>query len=74
MTEARQVALADLCFNMGLGVRGRVGLLSFTNTLSAMERGDWPSVVAGLQASDWARKVGPSRANPLERIFLTGVF
>jgi len=53
MSEDRQLVLADMCFNMGLGT-----LSKFVNTLAAMERGDYAAAAAGMMASKWARQVG----------------
>jgi lysozyme len=52
-TEARQLALADLCFNMGIG-----GLLKFKNTLAAWKSGDYVNAALGLRTSKWFEQVG----------------
>jgi len=49
----RQLALLDLCFNLGIE---RLSL--FKNTLSAWERGNYPAAAAGLVASKWFTQVG----------------
>lgn len=60
-SEIRQRVLMNLAFNMGVGPSpedptGK--LLTFKNTLAAMERGDTESVCEGLQSSKWATQVG----------------
>jgi lysozyme len=59
MTEARQRAVANMAFN--LGVRG---LLGFKNTLAAMKAGDYKAAAAGMLASKWASQT-KSRATRL---------
>lgn len=53
MSERRQQALANMCFNLGIQ-----RLLKFTNTLAAMEQGDYEAAAAGMKASAWFRQVG----------------
>lgn len=57
MSDKRQQVLANMCFNMGLGNSTR-GLLSFRNTLAAMQRGDYKAAARGMLDSAWARQVG----------------
>lgn len=71
LNAPRRLVLVELAFNMGLGNR-RQGLLSFINTLPAIERGDWPRVERGLRASKWYRDVKPRRAEPLIKQLVTG--
>lgn len=52
MTEARQRVLANMCFNLGIKK-----LLRFTNTLAAMERGDYTGAAEGMRKSLWAKQV-----------------
>lgn len=54
MDEARQLVLANMCFNMGIHV-----LSGFKNTLDAMQRGDYQTAAAGMKSSKWAEQVGP---------------
>jgi lysozyme len=56
MSENRQLVLASMCFNMGLGDSTR-GLLSFRNTLSAMEAGDYKRAADGIRNSAYAKQV-----------------
>lgn len=61
LSEARQLVLANMAFNMGVGpsTEDPTGkLLTFRNTLPAMQRGDTAAVVKGLESSDWAKQVG----------------
>ena len=56
MSENRQRVLANMAFNMGSK------LLSFTNTLAAMKRGDYEAAAEGMAQSKWAAQVGPRAA------------
>ena len=60
--EAIQRALANMAFNLGVP-----GLLSFRNTLGAMERGDYAAAAAGMRGSLWAHQV-KDRAERLARM------
>ena len=53
MSPNRRRVLANMCFNMGLGV-----LLTFKHTLANMERGNYTQAAAGMRASKWASQVG----------------
>jgi len=53
MTENRQRALANMCFNLGIN-----RLLGFKNTLLSMSQGDYAAAAAGMLASRWATQVG----------------
>jgi lysozyme len=53
MDEVRQRVLANMCFNMGIGT-----LLTFHNTLGAMQRGSYAVAAAGMLSSKWAQQVG----------------
>lgn len=57
MSDRRQQVLANMCFNMGIGNSTR-GLLSFRNTLAAMQAGDYKRAAQGMRDSAWARQVG----------------
>src|SRR5574340_138540 len=56
LSEPRQQAVADMCFNMGWP-----RLSGFHNMLAALQRGDWASAAAEALDSEWAKEVG-SRA------------
>jgi len=61
MSEARQRAIANMAFNLGVGPspeQPEGKLLTFKNTLAAMERGDYEAAANGMSASAWARQVG----------------
>lgn len=66
LVPARQAVLFDMAFNMGLGVRGKAGLLSFGNTLALIEAGDYAQASRNMLQSKWARQVG-NRAVKLAR-------
>ena len=53
MDENRQLVIADMCFNMGIGT-----LLQFKNTLSAMQEGRYADAANGMMDSKWATQVG----------------
>ncbi len=54
MDENRQLVIADMCFNMGIG-----SLLGFKNTLAAMKEGRYADAADGMLASKWSTQVGP---------------
>lgn len=68
MTEARQVVLANMCFNLGIA-----RLLGFKNTLLYMQAGRYDAAAAGMLDSVWAKQVG-ARAVRLAAIMRTGEF
>ncbi len=53
LSSPRQMALIDMCFNLGLP-----GFLSFKKMLAALERGDYQQAAAEMLDSGWARQVG----------------
>lgn len=63
---ARQRVLANMAFNLGID-----GLLSFKNTLSAIQRGYYEQAANGMLASKWSRQVG-ARATRLAAMMVTG--
>lgn len=74
MSEQRQRALANMGFNMGVGPSAEQPtgkLLTFKNTLAAMARGDYEAAANGMEASVWAKQVGP-RADRLIKIMREG--
>lgn len=62
----RQTVVAEMCFNLGIG-----GLLTFRNTLTAMETGRYADAAEGMLKSKWAGQVG-QRAVRLARVMMTG--
>ncbi|MCM2546226.1 glycoside hydrolase family protein [Burkholderia glumae] len=67
MDEVRQRVIANMCFNLGIGT-----LLTFKNTLAAMQRGSYSVAAAGMLNSKWATQVG-ARATRLASAMETGV-
>lgn len=66
--EVRQVALADIAYNIGLG-----GLLHWVNFLSYIGKKDYPLAVTEVRSNTlWTSQVGPARAGRLETMLLTG--
>jgi lysozyme len=57
LDEARQNALVNMCFNLGIN-----GLLGFTNSMALLERGEYEKAAANLAMSKWAKQVGPRAA------------
>lgn len=72
LDRIRQMVLEDMCFNMGLG-NAQHGLLSFPNTLSLIELGNYPAAAAAMLQSHWAAQVG-NRAVELSEMMRTGEF
>lgn len=71
LTPVRQRVILELAYNMGVGNRIK-GLLSFYNTLPAIQRGDYETAAAGLLRSKWAKDVGPNRAARLTSALIKG--
>jgi lysozyme len=67
MNDARQNVLANMCF-MGIGT-----LLTFKNTLAAMQDSRYGDAADGMLASKWAKQVG-QRADRLAKIMREGHF
>lgn len=67
LDDARQGALAELCFQLGLD-----GLLNFRRMLDALRTGDYATAAAELLASKYATQV-PDRAHRLAAVFATGM-
>ena len=66
MTEARQLALANMAFNLGI-----TKLLRFANTLAFMRSGDYGSAANAMLDSLWSKQVG-KRAVRIAKIIRTG--
>lgn len=62
----RQRVLANMAFNMGVN-----GLLTFKNTLSAIQSGNYVQASSGMLASKWASQVG-DRAKRLSIMMVQG--
>lgn len=67
LDEVRQRVVANMCFNLGI-----IKFLGFSNTLSAMQRGDYAAAAAGMKNSAWYGQVG-DRAKRLCEAMETGV-
>lgn len=67
LDEVRQRVVANMAFNMGV-----TGLMTFHNTLGAMQRGAYAIAAAGMLASQWAQQVG-ARAQRLASAMETDV-
>jgi lysozyme len=66
MSEARQLVLADMCFNLGIR-----RLMGFMKTLSAMQSGRYEIAAVEMLDSLWARQVG-KRAQTLSKMMKEG--
>lgn len=67
LTEARQVMLQAMAFQMGIA-----GLLGFKGTLAAVQRGDYVAAAQGMLNSLWARQT-PARAARMAEIMRKGL-
>jgi lysozyme len=68
MTDARQDALCNLAFNLGIA-----GLLKFKNTLTFMRAKRYDAAAMGMLDSLWAKQVG-QRAVRLAAMMRTGEY
>lgn len=68
-TDARQSAVTELVFNMGLGE-----WVKFLKTRAAIEAQEWATAGAELVNSAWASQVGGERSGRLRRWLETGVY
>ena len=66
LTESRQIALVDMCFNLGIQ-----GLLQFKEMMLALESDDFERAAMEMLNSKWAEQVG-ERATCLANIIRTG--
>lgn len=66
MSPARQLVLADMCFNLGI-----TRLLGFARSLAAMRAGDYETAAVEMLDSQWSRQVG-QRAQRLARMMREG--
>ncbi len=67
LDAVRQRVVANMAFNMGIGT-----LLTFRNTLAAIQAGSYAAAAKGMQASAWYKQVG-QRAVRLCQAMQTGV-
>src|SRR6185503_13872716 len=54
LDEVRRSALVNMCFNMGIG-----GLMTFKNTLQAIQEGRFDDAADLMLESKWATQTGP---------------
>jgi lysozyme len=66
MTEGRQRALCNMCFNLGI-----TRLRTFARTLRALEDGRYDDAANHALESQWARQVG-ARAKRIAELFRKG--
>ena len=66
LDENRQIALIDMCFNLGVQ-----GFLNFKNMISALEAGNYEDAAKEMLNSKWAEQV-QDRATCLANIIRTG--
>lgn len=66
LSNQRQAALIDMCFNLGLS-----RFLQFKKMLAAIEAGDYAAAAAEMLASRWAEQVG-KRAVTLAKMIKEG--
>lgn len=74
MSENRQLVIADMAFNLGVGPSSEDptgNLLEFKNTLKAMREGRYNDAAEGMGNSKWAVQVG-SRAVRLQKMMREG--
>lgn len=67
LSDVRRGVLVEMAFQMGVA-----GLLEFTNTLAACERGNYAQAAAGMRASKWYTQT-PKRCEKLAMIMQTGI-
>lgn len=66
LNEARQIALIDMCFNLGIQ-----GFLGFHDMISELESGHYEEAASAMLNSKWAKQVG-ERATTLSNIIRSG--
>lgn len=66
--DVRQFVFLSMAFQMGIS-----RMKTFTNTLAAAEREDWPAVSRGMRASQWHTQT-PARVDRLCRMIETGTY
>jgi len=68
-TDARENAVIELVFNMGLG-----HWREFVLSRAALQQKNWTRASTQLLNSTWARQVGERRSTRIANYILTGVF
>lgn len=69
LNEARQTALAELCFNLGFSA-----LRTFTTFLRFLQNGQYETAATDLRQTLWATQVGASRRDRLVLMIASGAF
>lgn len=64
--DAREIALLDMCFNLGFS-----GLCAFKKMIAAIRAGDWEKAADEALNSKWATQVG-RRARNVARVLRAG--
>jgi lysozyme len=67
LDKVRQVALIDMCFNMGIK-----GLLTFKNTLPLIKNGKYEQAAKNLRKSKWYKDVKSGRGERIIGMIVTG--
>jgi lysozyme len=74
MLAARQDAITDMAYNLGLpGFGDNPSFQKFTGAIAALEKGDYKAAAAHMLASKWATQVG-KRAIDLSIMMETGAY
>lgn len=66
LCDVRQRVICNMCFNLGIN-----GLMTFRNTLLAMQQGRYADAASGMLGSKWAGQVG-ARAQRLAAMMEQG--
>lgn len=67
LSENRQRALANMCFQMGIGNSSN-GLLSFSRSLQLIREKKWEDAAAALKLSNWYKQTPVRAARVIEMI------
>lgn len=71
LNDVRQIVLACMVFQMGIGSPGRSGVLAFVDMITALRRQDFDGAAAAMLDSKWHRQT-PKRAEELAEMMKTG--
>lgn len=69
LNRARQAALSDMAYTMGVE-----GVMGFPEMLQAIEAGGYEAAAVQMLNSDWAKHEAPDRAEDDARLMRTGTF
>lgn len=67
LDSARFGVLLEMIFQLGIGK-----VMGFTNTLAALQKGDYKAAAAGMRGSLWAKQT-PARVEELAKIMESGI-